>query len=264
MNIFNKIMVGFAFVAALGSGCRAQEGGVAPSRNDGEIAGSVDGFTLPHYTLEGYGLYDFHYATGSVGGGALTFGWRVSEGFGLKVGLEYVSSNRISGKLEGQARLWNTKKGYRLCLENSYLWRHYPSLEMQEFTGALQLGWYARHVTLHLGLCNRYTANLVQRSNDAEEMLFEPMNVMFAVEGWWNNNLYSMWTQGWNVGLRWSNYNDFIIERVANWFFSVKGCYRLDPATFLEAEVGVHPVGSLNLTASYDGWFMHLGAVRRF
>jgi hypothetical protein len=23
--------------------------------------------------------------------------------------------------------------------------------------------------------------------------------------------------------------------------------------------VGIHPVGSLNLTASYDGWFCHLG-----
>ena len=83
MNIINKIMLGFAFVAALGSGCWAQEGEGASLPKDEAMVWNGDGFTLPRYTLEGYGLYDFHYATGSVGGGVLTFGWRVSEVFGF-------------------------------------------------------------------------------------------------------------------------------------------------------------------------------------
>ena len=56
--------------------------------------------------------------------------------------------------------------------------------------------------------------------------------------------------------------HDFIIERVANWFFSTKALYRLPDGTRLYAEVGIHPVGSLNLTASYDGWYLHLGAIK--
>ena len=175
------------------------------------------------------------------------------------IGAEYASSNRISTRLTGQATLLTTPLQQRLTLENSYLWRHFPALNLQEFTGALQIGWYARHLNLHLGLCNRYIAELVQRNNGGQGTVFEPMNVMFAIEGWWHNSLVP---SQWNIGLRWSNYNDFIIERVANWFFSAKALYRLPDSTRLYAEVGIHPVGSLNLTASYDGWFLHLGAVK--
>ena len=212
-------------------------------------------------TVVGYGFYDYHSATDGIGGGAILADWRVSQTFSLGAGVEYASSNRISAKLGGVATLLTTQKGQRLTIENSYLWRHYPTLDRQEFTGALQLGWRACHTDLRLGLCNRYSAPLVQRSDGGMGTVLEPMNVMFAVEGWWNNQTLP---QQWNVGLRWSNYNDFVIERVANWFFSAKGYYTLKDETALMAEVGVHPVGSLNLTASYDGWFMHLGAMRNF
>lgn len=211
-------------------------------------------------TLTGYGLYDFHYATGDIGGGALILDWQAAPAFRLSVGAEYASSNRIAAKLCGQATLFTSSAGGRLALENSYLFRHFPSLNLQEFTGALQVAWYARHVNLHLGLCNRYIAELIQRSNGGSGTVFEPMNVMFAAEGWWNNQLGA---SPWNVGLRWSNYNDFIVERVANWFFSAKATYCLPNQTTFVAEAGIHPVGSLNLTASYDGWFLHLGATKQ-
>ena len=210
-------------------------------------------------TLTGYGFYDMHYATGSIGGGALLLDWDVASVFRLGIGAEYASSNRIAAKLSGEATLYTTAKGQRLSLENSYLWRHYPSLNLQEFTGALQARWHARHVDLALGLCNRYIAELVQRNNGGMGTVFEPMNVLFAIEGWWGNRLDQ---RRWDVGLRWSNYNDFIIERVANWFYSVKGYYTLKDKTMLMAEVGIHPVGSLNLTSSRDGFFFHLGANR--
>ncbi len=212
-------------------------------------------------TLTGYGFYDFHYATGDNGGGVLVLDWQASPSFKLGIGAEYASSNRIAARLTGQATLLTTPIGQRLTLENSYLWRHFPSLNLQEFTGALQVGWHARHLNLHLGLCNRYIAELIQRSNGGQGTVFEPMNVMFAIEGWWYNQLVP---RQWNIGLRWSNYNDFVIERVANWFFSAKALYQLPEYTHLYAEIGIHPVGSLNLTASYDGWFLHLGAIRTF
>ncbi|MBO4599532.1 MAG: hypothetical protein J5641_02215 [Bacteroidales bacterium] len=211
-------------------------------------------------TLQGYGLYDFHYATGEVGGGALLLDWQVAPAFALGGGMEWVSSNRLSAKLYGEATLLTTRKLQRLTIENSYLWRHFPTIDRQEFTGALQLGWHARHATLQMGVCNRYSAALVQRNNGGAGTVFEPMNVLFAVEGWWNNQCLP---QRWNVGLRWSNYNDFVIERVANWFFSAKGFYTLEDGTALTVEAGFHPVGSLNLTASYDGWFFHAGAMKR-
>ena len=164
--------------------------------------------------------------------------------------------NRISANLQGEAVLVGSPKGKCLALRNRYLWRHYPSLDLQEFTGALELVGHLRHCDLNLGLCNRYMAALVQRTDGGRGTVLEPMNVMFALEGWWKDRTAA---PAWNVGLRWSSYNDFVIERVANWFFSLKGFYTLSDRVWLTGEVGIHPVGSLNLTASYDGWFCHLG-----
>ena len=217
----------------------------------------------PPLTLRGYLLYDFHYATGAVGGAAATLDWQVSPMFRLSTGAEYASLNRISGQLEGAATLCGDPRGRHLTLENRYLWRHYPSLELQEFTGALSVGGYLRHVTLHLGLCNRYCADLVQRNDGATGTVFEPMNVMFAIEPMlWDETRPN--AHRWNVSLCWSNYSEFIIERVANWFFSLRGYWRQGGHLHLTGEVGIHPVGSLNLTASYDGWYAHLGAAYRF
>lgn len=215
-------------------------------------------------TLKGYGFYDCHLATGGFGGGALLLDWQVAPAFTLGGGIEYASLNRVSARLSGEATLLTTRKGCRLTIENSYLWRQYPDWDRQEFTSALQLGWNAHHAVLHLGLCNRYTADLIQRTDGGAATICEPMNVMFAVEGWWMDEANEVVSPMFNIGLRWSNYNDFVIERVANWFFSLKGYYTLPDGTSLTAEVGTHPVGSLNLTASYDGWFCHLGAMRRF
>jgi len=211
-------------------------------------------------TLGAYALYDFHYATGAIGGGAILVEWQVSDAFDLGGGIEYASNNRIAARLKGSGRLLQTAHGWSLHLENSYLWRHFPSLNMQEFTSALQLGWYAHHVRLHLGLCNRYTANIIQRANGGSETIFEPMNVMFSAECWLFNGCINSAPHKWDAALRWSNYNDFIIERVANWFYSAKGHYRIRQQLDITAEVGFHPVGSLNLTSSYNGWFAHLGA----
>lgn len=211
--------------------------------------------------LRGYGLYDCHVATGGVAGAAAAVDWHVNSTYQLTVGAEYVSSNRIAAKLEGSAVLVGDGNGRNVKLVNSYLWRQYPRLDVQEFTGALQVAAELRHCKMAVGLCNRYNAPLIQRSQGGNATVVEPMNVLFALEGWWNDvsRQAAYREHAWNIGLRWSSYNDFVIERVANWFFSLKGYYALSPNCRLTAEVGTHPVGSLNLTCSYNGWFCHVG-----
>lgn len=208
--------------------------------------------------VKGYALYDYHYATGSIDGGAAIVDWQVSPTFCLSGGVESANheSPRISANLQGSAVLAGTREGNHLCLENRYLWRHFIALNVQEFTGALELAGYLGHANLHLGLCNRYFAELVLRNHGGNSSVLEPLNVLFAAEGWLRNQHK---VKDWNVGARWSNYNDFIIERVANWYFSAKGFYSLNDRLRLTGELGVHPVGSLNLTCMYDGWYGHLG-----
>ena len=85
--------------------------------------------------------------------------------------------------------------------------------------------------------------------------------MLFGVEYWWHDRQMD---SRWNVGLRWSNYNDFVIERVSMWFYSLKGYYQMAENVRLIGEIGLHPVGSLNLTSSYDGWFARVGVSNHF
>lgn len=214
--------------------------------------------SAPRCTLEGYGLYDTRMATGSNGGGALTLTWHAAPNLNLSAGAEYASLGRIALNVQGQAALLKRSSGM-LYVTDRYLWRHYPGLNLQEFTSAALLGWRSRHCDVQLGLCNRYIAELVQRAHGGQNTVLEPMNIMFAVEA----SLFDR-QHPWNVSLRWSDYSDFVIERFANWFYSVKGYFQLPHDVRFIAEAGIHPAGSLNLTSSYDGWFFHLGAQRKF
>ena len=59
-----------------------------------------DSLTHP-LSLSGYGLYDFHYATGPIGGAALMLDWQVGPTYALGVGVEYAGHNRISANVVG-------------------------------------------------------------------------------------------------------------------------------------------------------------------
>ena len=218
--------------------------------------------TKGQVSLGGYALIDNHNATGTLSGAALFANYHRPL-VDLRLGAELATSSRIALDLRCRINLFYFQHG-TLYGQNRYLYRQFPNLDLQEFTGALQLAWEGRHINWEFGLANRYMAPLVQRNNGGMSTIFEPMNVMFALEGWWFLENSPLLERTWNLGFRWSNYNDFVIERVANWFYSVKGYYKSLPNLCLTIEAGIHPVGSLNLTSSYDGWFSHLGAIYSF
>ena len=207
------------------------------------------------WTLRGYGVYDYHIATGHLGGLAILSDCQLAENFRITLGVEGVSSKRYALNVQGQVNLAETRSG-AFYAENRYLYRLFPSLNMQEFTGALSLGYRNRRWNFLFGLCNRYVAEIPQRIHGGEGTLFEPMNVMFLVEG----NLFDD-SHPWNIGASISNYDDFVIERFTLFFYSVNGYYDFGNGLRLTAETGVHPCGVLNLSAQYNGWFGNVGLI---
>ncbi|MBR1850305.1 MAG: hypothetical protein IJ789_02915 [Bacteroidales bacterium] len=205
------------------------------------------------WAARAYAIFDTHYGSRDYGGLA-AMAERRFDNYTLGFGAEATSAARFALTLGGRADL-----GRGFCLENRYIYRQFALLNRQEFAGALLLGYTNRHWDFRLGFANRYTAELVQRANGGMGTVCEPMNLMFRIEGW----LYEGSAQ-WNVGGRFSNMGDFFMERMTVWTYSLCGYYTLPSGTRLEGELGFHPVGSLNLTASYDGFYIHLGAARRF
>ena len=207
------------------------------------------------WTLQAYGEYDYTRTSGSSASLALKGDYRLAKNFNIGLGFQATTLSRYSINLQYQVNLFQTKSG-TLYLENRYLYRLFPNYDLQEFNGVLDLGWRNRHFNFQLGLTNRYTAPIPLRQNGGMDAVLEPMNVTFCVEG----NLFDQ-EHPWNLGARVSNYRDFVIERFTLFFYSVNGYYDFGNGLRINAEVGVHPSGVLNLSSQYNGWFGNIGLI---
>ena len=207
------------------------------------------------WTLRTYGEYDYARTSGSSASLALMGNYQFADNFNMGLGLQATTLGRYSLNLQYQVNLLKAKCG-TLYLENRYLYRLFPNYNLQEFNGVLDLGWRNRHFNFQLGLTNRFTAPIPLRNNGGMDVVFEPMNVTFCVEG----NIFDQ-EHSWNLGARIANYRDFVIERVTLFFYSVNGYYDFGNGVRLTAEAGLHPSGVLNLSAQYNGWFGNVGLV---
>lgn len=178
--------------------------------------------------------------------------FQMAKNFHLDVGGK-ASSHYYALNLAYQLDLVNSTKG-KLYLENRYLYRlYYP---LQEFNALLDLGWKNTHWNFQLGLCNRYIAEIPLRKNGGEGLIFEPMNIVFNIEG----NLFTQ-DHPWNIGAGLSNYREFIIERVTLFYYNIHGYYDINDEWRLIGEAGLHPAGVLNLSSQYNGFFVNFGFI---
>jgi hypothetical protein len=207
------------------------------------------------WTLQTYGEYDYTRTSGSTAALAMKGDYRLASNFNIGLGFQATTLNRYSLNLQYQVNLLNAKCG-TLYLENRYLYRLFPKYHLQEFNALLDLGWRNRHFNFQLGLASLFTAPIPLRKNGGMDVIFEPMNVTFCIEG----NVFDQ-EHPWNIGARISNYRDFIIERVTLFFYSVNGYYDFGNGLRITSEFGLHPCSVLNLSAQYNGWFGNVGLI---
>lgn len=205
------------------------------------------------WTLGSYGEYEYNRTEGSNCALAIFGDYQLNEYFTAGLGLKGTLGYPLSINLYWQADLLQAKCG-TLYLENRYLYRLFPNYKLQEYNGLLDFGWRNRHFNFQLGLCNRYIAEIPLRLDGGMGTIFEPMNVIFCVEG----NVFDQ-SHPWNIGGRISNFDDFIIERVSVFIYCVKGYYALNDNLRLTGEVCFHPCGNLNLSAQGNGLETHIG-----
>lgn len=206
------------------------------------------------WTLKSYCEYDYTRTSGSTAALAVLGDYQLADNFNIGLGYQ-TNFSRHAINLRWQTKLLQAKSG-TLYLENRYLYRLFPNYDLQEFNAMLDLGWRNRHFNFQLGLTNRFTAPIPLRRNGGMEVIFEPMDVAFCIEG----NLFDQ-DHPWNVGARISNNRDFAIERFTLFFYSVNGYYDFGNGLRLTSEFGLHPSGILNLSAQYNGWFGHVGLI---
>ena len=207
------------------------------------------------WTLQTYAEYDYTRTSGGSAALALKADCQMFTNFNIGIGYQGTTLNRHAINLQYQIDLLKAKNG-TLYLENRYLYRLFPKYNLQEFNALLDLGWRNKHFNFQLGLTNRFTAPIPLRKNGGMDVVFEPMNVTFCIEG----NIFDQ-AHPWNVGGRISNYRDFVIERFTLFFYSVNGYYDFGNGLRITAEAGLHPCGVLNLSSQYTGWFGNVGLI---
>ena len=203
--------------------------------------------------VRSYMEYDYNRTERHVGNFVVASDFQLANNFHLDLGFQASTLKRYALNLAYQFDLLQAEKG-TFYLENRYLYRLYPSYKLQEFNALLDLGWRNTHWNFQFGLCNRYIAEIPLRKNGGEGTVFEPMNVVFNIEG----NLFTQ-DHPWNIGAGISNYREFIIERVTLFYYTIHGYYDLNDQWRLIAEAGLHPAGVLNLSAQYNGYFINFG-----
>ena len=207
------------------------------------------------WTLKGYSEFDYTRTSGSSASFAVLGNYQLADNFNMGLGFQGTTLGRYSLNLQYQVDLLKAKCG-TLYLENRYLYRLFPNYDLQEFNALLDLGWRNRHFNFQLGLTNRFTAPIPLRQNGGMDVVFEPMNVTFCVEG----NLFDQ-EHPWNIGARISNYRDFVIERFTLFIYSINGYYDFGNGLRIFSEAGLHPCGVLNLSSQYNGWFGNVGLI---
>ena len=211
------------------------------------------GFAQAQWTLHSYGEYGYTRTGGNRCSLALLADYQFNDYFKGGVSVQGTLGYPLAMNLYWQADLLQAKCG-TLYLENRYLYRLFPNYKLQEFNGVLDLGWENRHFNFQLGLCNRFIAEIPLRKDGGMGTIFEPMNVVFSVEG----NVFDQ-SHPWNIGGRISNFDDFLIERVSIFIYCIKGYYELDDGLRLTGEVCIHPCSSLNLSAQPNGVAARVG-----
>ena len=213
-------------------------------------------FVRERVYLEG----DYNRTEGFTPSIALAFDGRLNSGNGLNMGY-LVGPGKHCFNLAYQIGVDGPGVWDYAYIENRYLYRRFTGYGLQEFNAMLTLGYRNLHWNFQLGLCNRYIAEIPLRKNGGESIIFEPMNVVFNIQG----NLFPEHPaynyHRWNIGGGISNYREFIIERVTLFYYTIHGYYDITEESRLIGEAGLHPAGVLNLSSQYNGYFINIGCI---
>lgn len=212
----------------------------------------------PTGKIRSYVEYDYNRTAGSIANLMVAADLNVANNFRMGLGIHASTQNHFDLNFAYQVDVIRAKRG-TLFLENRYLYRYFNGYKLQEFNALLNVGYRNIHWVFKLGLCNRFIAEVPLRKNGGESIVFEPMNIVFDVE----YNLFSQ-DHNWNVGAGISNTREFVVERFTLFYYNLHGYYNLNEHSRLNAELGIHPSGILNLTAQPNGLYFNVGYVYNF
>lgn len=200
--------------------------------------------------------YEHTLVHGSTGAAGLLVGYSPAGWTDLSGGVSVSSANLYRVAVRGDFK-WNFHTHHYFGISNRYLYSVYAGDNLQNFNAALALFYNQDYFHFAIGGCLQLFAGITSGNSSAGGYLCEP-GIVYDIEARIFRSEHI-----WNIGLQITNMRRFLIERMYNPNFVLKGNYRFggygSDNLNLIVEAGFQPAGIMHIAANYYSFFFNVG-----
>lgn len=150
-----------------------------------------------------------------------------------------------------------TDGNHSLVLRNQYTYSAYADDNMQNFNMLLAAAYDQEYFYIAIGGYAQFFTGISKQAEINRSYIWEP-GLVYDIEA----RIFKK-RHVWNLGLQITNMREFLIERVYNPNFIMKGNYRFggdgSENLNLTVKAGLQPSGIMHMTANYYSFYLNVG-----
>ena len=202
--------------------------------------------------LRAFGMYGYNYTWGHYGGVDLSACVPINQHFELSAAVEASSANLYT--IVADARPLFPLSVGALYLDTRVQYKAVVRNRMHEALGAFALGYRMDYVDVELGMYSRLMSEFGRDWHSEDEILVEPLGFLYSIEVFVRPQ-----TSRWNLSLRFSDCDDYQVERLWQPLFMLGGKFSPTEKLSVLAQVQIKPTGMFHLDASFYGATARVG-----
>ena len=240
MLMKNKILICVFLVASLV--VRAQE-------TDTDARRSIE--------LRAFGAYGYNYTWSHYGNLDLWTRVGLNKHFELDGAVQLSTANVYTLSLDARP-LFPLPVG-EMYLDTRLLYKAVVRSRTHEMSAALGLGYRMDYVDVQLGVYSRFLMDFDYRWHSEDEIVAEPFGFLYSIEVFVRPQ-----SSNWNLSFRFSDTDDYQIERLWQPLFMIGGRYSPTDRLSVLLQAQCKPTGMFHLNASFYGAVVRAGISYRF
>ena len=210
------------------------------------------------FEIKGSAKYGYNYTYEHFGTFDVLGSYNHKDFFAVTAGFQANTANLYSGTMELSTK-FTIKKGY-FKLTNKYVYTALARNKLNQIGMGLFCTYYYNHISVGLGHHVRLFSEMgTPTMYDSYRFIIEPFNVIYLLEV----SAMKMDSK-WNVGLSFSNLDDFEMERFHQMHYKLFGYYSFNEKLKLWAKFGYKPAGVFNIAVNYWGLDTQIGVNYKF
>ena len=146
-----------------------------------------------------------------------------------------------------------------LFFDTEVLYKAVMRANQMDLVTALSLGYRFDYVSVQIGSFARVMSGYGRNWHSEDTYECEPFNLLYRLEVYCRPQ-----TCNWNIGVAFSNYDDYQFERMCQPLFALGGRYDIDEHWRVHLDAQCKPTGMFHLNAAFYGATVRAGFTYRF